>query len=533
MVKETNPLNSIRLGAGLVVAAVFVLLVFTDPVMAAPDTPPSVLWEVDLPTPGGTCGETTIQDIESDSSGNIYTYEGVICGGKQNAIVRKLEASSGAVEWQTQIVGVNAGNIFALGHVRIMPDGNLAVLYGENDFLPDARQVVRFVDPDDGSQLGVIGGDAGTWTVDTGTFELGESAISFRVANSTSFVIYVNSGAAVTAVSCASLTTCPNLFETASTTSGTWSNWYADFPLVYYTSDQVCSGSNGCFSQRNATTGAVITTVSITAPDSPRSTPWLSSAGEIVQGMFDDLGGSVRGVGWRTCTDLLGSCADTAPTENQINDGSARDTQAVAYYLDGNDDFYVCGNYVSTGVKAFVAKFSTSTDDQRWNETVPVASSFSSNCIVDGLGNLVWAFTHGTTGATVRKYSGDGASRPFEYGGFDAFPVEEAPVVFEPVDFGSGVANFANDIGFSSVGGLFFFGLILVIILFLIVAGATKGVSDSGEAALIGGSIAGMGTMVFNVTQELWDPVWAVILIILTSAVIVMVTRKLFIAGGE
>ena len=233
--------------------------------------------------------------------------------------------------------------------------------------------------------------------------------------------------------------------------------------------------------------------------------------------------------------DFTTSLDTVAVTPNQLQSAGVDVATTPAWFdLDAADNFLVCGGVSIDTTTAFVGQVLTSNDTLHWNLTFQAGGgtvSTASFCQFDYVNGFYVAGTFSLSGTTrffIRHYSDGGFSQPVADA---AILPPEPPEVFEPVDFGSGLANFAADIGFDSEGSLFFFGLVLVIIMFLVVAGATKGVSDSEVAAGVGGGIAGMGTMIFNTTQDLWPPWTAVVLIVLTSATILWFTRGLFIGG--
>lgn len=315
-----------------------------------------------------------------------------------------------------------------------------------------------------------------------------------------------------------------------------------DFPAQEFFFVGYSSGAAGLSDKVNATTGAVAATVTITssrlAPVDKN--PPIQTYGTADRAYFGKTSGNAGGTELArrnvTITTWTSQDADTyTPAQVAFNDPpphvTLRDTDTYWWALDGADNVLMCG-FLPVGPVPFFAHMKPSNETMFWNVTTtsPLVNTIAVHCGID-YGGSIWVAYSPSVGTTsyVRRYTGGGFTG-ISLRGNVVLPEPPAPPPgFVPADFGSGIANFAADIGFASTGGLFFFGLILVIIMFLVVAGATKGVTDNGVAAMLGGAIAGMGTMIFNTTQELWDVVWTVILIVLTSAVILFLLRSTFI----
>jgi hypothetical protein len=99
-----------------------------------------------------------------------------------------------------------------------------------------------------------------------------------------------------------------------------------------------------------------------------------------------------------------------------------------------------------------------------------------------------------------------------------------------PADVGAGIVAFAQSIGFTSTGSLFFFGLILVAIGILAVGGAFAAVTKS--LSPFPGAVGGIGMMLFNVFTGIWQPWAGVVLIILSAAAVIVVARRIFVGAG-
>lgn len=98
----------------------------------------------------------------------------------------------------------------------------------------------------------------------------------------------------------------------------------------------------------------------------------------------------------------------------------------------------------------------------------------------------------------------------------------------EAADIAEGFSTFFRGIGCRSAGGLYFCGLILVLIGSVATGSAFVSLTKSKLVGLLGAALAGFALMVFLAFAGIWDPIAVVILIILCSAVVTFFLRRQF-----
>lgn len=535
------------------IVACLVTLAFLStgfPLVQAGGTPPTLTWEatVDFAPVGCASDHDSVHSVKTGPDGSIY----ILCGYNTMALAKY--SSEGGELWQKQVTCTMAASCVWIG-VAADSAGHVAIAFCDDSVT--SRKNFRILDADDGSTLYSFSGTGNFSTSSCGsggnmpvhmmdTLTLNSTSIQYLVGDSAlqySFVCHWNLAS----------TPCVKQFEVASTDFGPLPVTTGGPYLQAFASwDPSISGGGGQAFRTNLVTGSAQTASgAITGCEAPSSI-WYDTAGTSAY-LLGTTGCALLTTNRPTYTKLQVSDFSVTTNEQTLTEPIVvSDTvnfnqwvqKASTGFLDGENRGFYCGRAITDASESYssIVKHNLGTNAQVWNITYNKrnpdsgGSEFLNGCVIDKDGALVVlggsCTTSTSSGCTfyLRKYAGAGTGRNLQTTIVPAEPVVEE--VFAPVDFGSGVANFAADIGFDSEPSLFFFGLILVIIMFLVVAGATKGVSDSERVAGIGGGIAGMGTMVFNTTQELW-PAWAtVVLIVLTSAVILFFTRSLFTGAG-
>jgi hypothetical protein len=508
-----KPNLSIRI---LIVALASLQVPFlSTPVAASPsDTPATFVCQVTVQARAGLAA--SLQDVDVDRDGRLLLsgFDGT--DTTQEDMVAVADASCNTV-WT--IRSTTTGLPFNLYQSAAFDGaGRVVAAHVSNDGAGNDNKTVRLLDAEDGSTLFSTENLVDTFGAAYNAEKVDDTRVNGTTAN---YFVSHNTGVL---------------------------SRYNDGPLTRDFSQSVSSvttlradeatgivyarrgGATPEYYRLNADTGAILHTSNIGVVGSVSKPPIRS---EIANANVYVAAAVSSAMSYHKllATDFSNVATSVAVTDNQIDVGAGPvSTNVVDFDLDAQDNLLMCGTI--TG-RSWAAKVRTSDDTHRWNVTTTETGLVE--CGFDYQGGF-WIAGLGTSGGTgyfwARRYSGGDFSTPAQPG--DILPPEppEPEPVFGEVDFGSGVANFAADIGFDSEPSLFFFGLILVIIMFLVVAGATKGVSDSEVAAGMGGGIAGMGTMVFNTTQELWPPWATVVLIVLTNAVILFFTRSLFTGSG-
>ncbi len=100
-------------------------------------------------------------------------------------------------------------------------------------------------------------------------------------------------------------------------------------------------------------------------------------------------------------------------------------------------------------------------------------------------------------------------------------------------DVGNGYKQWIAAMMGTSVGSLFFGGLLVVIIVFLAVSGAFAAIAKTyGVPALIAGSVGGLGIMMFNVATTTWEAWVGVVMIAIVAALVAWMLRQAIFSGG-
>lgn len=98
-----------------------------------------------------------------------------------------------------------------------------------------------------------------------------------------------------------------------------------------------------------------------------------------------------------------------------------------------------------------------------------------------------------------------------------------------PTDTAAGLNGFCSDLMGDSQGSLFLCGLVLVVIVFLGIGAAFAAMAGApGLPAVIAGSVAGFGMMIFCVIAQIWSLGAAAIIILLATGVALGLMRGLF-----
>lgn len=187
-----------------------------------------------------------------------------------------------------------------------------------------------------------------------------------------------------------------------------------------------------------------------------------------------------------------GVLVGTDPTTSQDGDGTRYNTLSFGTGLGsspGNVAIYVTATDATTG------------------EVSTHSLTATVNCSLLGSSQAVGNVNPGTVAGTVSPTTGD---------------------------VGTGIVAFAASIGFQSTGSLFFFGLLLVAVAILAVAGPYAAVTRSSSP--VPGAIAAVGMMLFNVFSGVWEQWAGIVLIILAAAIVVLGGRSLFTGasgGGQ
>lgn len=101
-----------------------------------------------------------------------------------------------------------------------------------------------------------------------------------------------------------------------------------------------------------------------------------------------------------------------------------------------------------------------------------------------------------------------------------------------PTDTAAGLKGWCEDLMGDSTGSVFLCGLMLVMTVFMGVAGALAVFVGKGLPSLVGGSVAGLGMAVFNVVATVWSIVWGIVLIVIAAAIILAASKALTLLGA-
>lgn len=223
-------------------------------------------------------------------------------------------------------------------------------------------------------------------------------------------------------------------------------------------------------------------------------------------------------------------------TPNQINDAGLRDTNVLDWDIDGADNMLICGNYaVGAEDRGFIAHMKTSNNTMFWNVTIDAGQATTvDQCRFDFNGGFYAALTT-TDGAgvqrfSVRHYTGGGFTPPTVRGTVTIAGATPTPTAIT-VDAGTGIKNFATNVGFREAPSQFLFGVILVAIASYATFAALQGVKLGRAGSVWAAGFIGLGVGIFNAQQGIWPEFFIIVAIAFAAAVGAWLVRKNTLGG--
>lgn len=410
-------------------------------VFAAPDSPPSLTWNVALSDPSdcSASAATKVLSIDFDSSSNVYTFESCPQSGGTYAnpkvlLVRKWAANSGNNLWSRGITCDGTPAICQGFGFKVIPGTVLVWFYETNKPLgggANTRQQMDFINPLTGeiglSLTGANFFDAGGTDAAAGIAD-GDNqyGVTFEGINATTATIYAGGSGYSVSITCSdddSASDCTRNWERTSNPAGEWLAHAQPLQDVLYQLDSNGGGGTETLRIVNQATGDTTATAGFSGGNQePRSPGWrLSSRHEVTVWYTDTTGNNQVMYDRLNASTLVTVATSAVPTESTISGFTNLVIQST--YLDGANSMFVCGSAdVGANMQSMAMKFNTTVGftAQRWNLTFDQTADTTqaervTNCIISPDGGLYLAGYQTVGGSAfnsfVRKYAGAGTGR--------------------------------------------------------------------------------------------------------------------------
>lgn len=205
------------------------------------------------------------------------------------------------------------------------------------------------------------------------------------------------------------------------------------------------------------------------------------------------------------------------------------------YYVANDGHPLVCGRYLAGAVgMGFLARLDSALSNWAWNITFADSSFRVDGCALGTAGAVyVYGADNSATPAQaqIRKYcciSGSVRSTTT----VQAIVAPGAPELPPSAgDIGTGIAAFFSGIGCASTGGLFFCGLVLVVVSMVSTGAAFTSLTKSKLLAMLAASLVGLAIMIFLTAIGVWPVVAVAVLTVLSAAVITFLLRRQFLGA--
>lgn len=380
-------------------------------VEGAPDTPPSMVWELTLPEPSGDpCNafsdhQSVIQHVRVGPDGYIYTGEYCNEASTDTFLIRRV-APNGVIIWTSHFTQSTVD--LSLQSIAVDPDNRVWIWYDD----PAQAVQTRF--------LAVVNKNQGVdFTESNGGFSNSNSitSTSFEEISATSFRAYAGGPAARIAYSCTAQTVCTQLYD-LSGQPGTDTHHAAPYFDTLYGFDGNTGSGDGAVSIVNQDTGTLLDTETVSgfAATGAQGNLYYNPTTDALGMPYGKTSGTFQNqyLEWNKTT--LATIRDVSPIEPRTY---PYDTNVPTDgFIDGDGSAFYCGAAQTGGVSwdSYLAKYNTTSQmGMRWNITISKVASTNrdmvNSCDIAPDGSIyigIEACSNGSTECSsyLRKYGG-------------------------------------------------------------------------------------------------------------------------------
>lgn len=518
---------------------------------AAPDTPPSLTWEVPLTEPQelgsgaqGPCNQfldekTRIVSVRVGKDAHPWTLENCQNVNNFGFVVRRFDPS-GTLECSAFFKQADSAtnDYTQVPHsIDVDPDNRAWVWYDDQSHAPDPTLTLAVLDRQ--CQPDVVRSND--------QFSSSNSIVTtaFNETGPQTFRAYAGGGLSRIAYECTNLSACTELYEI----NGDPGAGYVHHGGPYINNLYGFENNAGTFQVHtmHQTTGAILDTETIGSV-SALFQPWIHGGDPtrliVPYGQID--AGDVEPRWLEHNSSTLTNIRDvSSPIEHYPFTYDNFNPQGN--FVDGEGNVFFCGQARTPGLKrdvALVKYNNTAFPGQRWNITFsnqPGDSNFdlARTCALsnDGsiyLGGVVCANSDTQCESYLRKYAGGGIGRTPQTV-FDGF---SEPSTTTPFATGGaiGFKDFCLAVGFEDTAGRFLCGLVIVltsagIMAFVLADKKDSGAPRFGKGSVFGGGFTAAGMSIFVTAIELW-PLYTLVIMIAAVAFLIGYLVKRQFAGG-
>lgn len=517
------------------------LALLAQTVLAAPDTPPSLTWEIALAEPSGSpCNQfdpelTKITHVRVGKGNIIYTLESCNGNPHDSSVLRRV-SPEGIVLW-TREYRQGTGSVDPLS-LDVDPANRAWVWYNDATHSPDPTLTLLVVDKDNNL----------VFVRSNNEFSSSSSVVrtSFNETSATSFRAFAGAGLSRIAYDCTGSLTCTELFEVTGDPGAGMVHYGGPYNTILYGWDN----NAGTFQVEiiNQDTGTILDSESAADTVQAFLRIWINGGTPTRLVIpYSRIDGGLHEPRWfeQNAATLANIQTVSSPIEHKpplYDELSSLDS-----IVDGEGNVFFCGTGNTAGVRrdSFLIKYNnTAFPGQRWNITFSKEAAFAqvdgaTTCDIapDGaiyLGTVACANADSQCRTYLRKYAGAGIGRTPQsvFSGFNA-TTTTPPSVGGAVGF----HDFCVLTGFTDDAGKFLCGLVIVIsgsvlIAFVLANRNEKGMARLGNVSLFGAGGTFFGLAIFVTVIDLWPTYTTVLMIVLTAAVITLVVKRQFLTGG-
>lgn len=379
---------------------------------AAPDTPPALTWNIDLPeSEGDPCNlnsnlETIVLDIAVANDGYIYTLERCEASD-QTAVVRRV-SPAGTIVW-TQPFGSGTGGDITPYAIDADPAGRVWIWYDDS---LEATQTLKLV----------VRNKLGTPVIVKSNADFSASnpvdSTAFEETGASSFRAYAGGEGGVSiAYDCTAITTCTELYEVHGQPGpGKIHHAQPYFDGLYGGDPNDGSGFNQLILVNQETGLPSIDTASSVWSAAPGAgyNPATAEIGYVGQSTSGGRHNHYQEYNKTT----MALIRDVNPIENRVF--GYTENNVFEGFIDGAGNAFYCG-YATDGGSTFdpyLAKYNTTTNmGMRWNVTFGINSGLeiATDCRLAPDGSIYVGWFTCVTGnqcsSGLRKYLGAATSR--------------------------------------------------------------------------------------------------------------------------
>lgn len=342
----------------------FALAFLTVPIVdGAPDTPPTMSWELALPEPSpdlcdGVAGNTgRIVQIATGHDNAIYTQE--LCDGsvKDRVIVRRI-ASNGVILW-THIFE----NGLSVTPMSIAADPDNRVWVWNNDATQATQTRILSV-WDSNEDLAFVKSNAQFTNSNTVT------TMSFKEVDADSFIAYAGGPSARMLFTCDVPTTCEIVTDSAATL-GYKPHYAGPYNDTLYGSDFDDGSGQAIVARFSTTTAGHVDSQNLgvlTACCADITSPWYNPSNDLISYPIGKItGGAYENFYYEVDRETSTTVRGISPIESRVFGY----TLSVPFqaFVDGAGSVFYCGSSESgTAIDGYVAKYNSTVNmGMRWN----------------------------------------------------------------------------------------------------------------------------------------------------------------------